>query len=52
MDHGQGERSNFLVCCLLGFLAVIDCVIQCLMDMQFFSVCVLDGWMDGWMDAV
>ena len=37
----------------VGLLAVIACVIQCLMDMQFFCLCawLMDGWMDGWMDG-
>ena len=47
------KKCNFLVRWLLGLLAVIACVIQCLMDMQF-SVCVFggrkEGRMDGWMD--
>ena len=51
MDHGQGQKCNFLVRWLLGLLAVIACVIQCLMDMQPFCLCawLMDGWMDGWM---
>ena len=49
MDHGQGQKCNFLVRWLLGLLAVIACVMQCLMDMQFFCLCawLMDGWMDG-----
>ena len=51
MDHGQRGKCNFLVCWSVGLLAVVACVIQCLMDMQFFLfVCLVDGWMDGWMD--
>ena len=42
---------------LLGLLAVIACVIQCLMDGHaiFLFVCFVGmdgGWMGGWMDAV
>ena len=52
MDHGQGEKGYFLVCWFVGLLAVSACVIQRLMDMQFFLfVCLVDGWMDGWMDG-
>ena len=51
MDHGQGEICYFLVCWLLGLLAVIACVMQCLMDMHVFLFVCLDGWVDGWMDG-
>ena len=49
----RDKYITFLVCWLLGLLAVIACVIQCLMDMQFFCLCawLVDGWMDGWMDG-
>ena len=53
MDHGQEQKCNFLACWLLGLLAVIACVIQCLMDMQFFCLCtwLMEDWMDGWMEG-
>ena len=45
MDRGK----NVTFWCV-GLLAVIACVIQCLMDMHFSVCCLLmDGWMDGWM---
>ena len=48
MDRGK----NVTFWCV-GLLAVIACVIQCLMDMQFFCLCawLMDGWMDGWVDG-
>ena len=39
------KKCNFLVRWLLGLLAVIACVVQCLMDMQFFCLCA--WWMEG-----
>ena len=44
-----GQKCNSLARWLLGLLAVIACVIQCLMDMQSFCLCawLMDGWMDG-----
>ena len=53
MDRGK----NVTFWCV-DLLAVIACVIQCWMGMQFFCLCawLMDGWMDGrtdgWMDAV
>ena len=46
------DRDGWLAC-----LRPFDCVMQRLMDMQFFPlVCLFDGrmegWMDGWMDAL
>ena len=37
----------------MACLMLIDCVIQCLMDIQFFCwlACLKDEWMDGWMDG-
>ena len=48
MHHGQGEECYFLARWFVGWLAVIACVIQCLMDIHvFLFVCLVDGWMDG-----
>ena len=47
------DRGKSVTFWCVGLLAVIACLIQCLMDMQFFCLCawLMDGWMDGWTDG-